>query len=262
LNKQTLSAAVPRTATARLAPSINAVPRRAQQTQQQERVKARDAKLGDVRPKTNHQATKEERNHMQVSHDEAKKRFSLRCSSSHPVVAVVDYEIISPGVWDLKFTQVAPDFQHHGVADEVILRTMEFAQTNNIKIVSSCSYISETWFARHPEWKRLQVEEKHSQDGSKQGEQSLTYTDRVKKEANNAPDPQFTKLGNADNGQAKETSNKKSSQQSQEKQGQEMKQSEAMSNAKRSEKEPQAQAARELNEAMKSQIERGYRGYA
>jgi predicted GNAT family acetyltransferase len=195
-----------------------------------------------VRPKTNHQATKEERNRMNVSHDEAKKRFSLRCNPTHPVVAVVDYEIISPGVWDLKFTHVAPEFQHHGVADEVILRTMEFVEANNIKVVPSCSYISETWFARHPEWKKLQAEEKKMQEGSKKSEQSLKYTDRVKKEENNAPDPQFTaKQGNSD--KASEDSNEKSSQQSQEKQGQEMKPGSKSSAEKRSEKESQTQAA-------------------
>lgn len=105
------------------------LPRRSvQQAQQKERVV--DTKIGEVKPKSSHQANREDRQRMHCTHDEAKKRISLRCNPQHPVVAVIDYEIVRPGVWDLKYTQVSPEFQHHSVADEIVARTMAFAEAN------------------------------------------------------------------------------------------------------------------------------------
>lgn len=218
-----------------------------------------DAKLGEVVPKSHHQATTEERLRMSCSHDEAKHRFSLRCDAAHPVVAVLDYDVVKPGFWDLKYTQVSPEFQHHGVADEIVIRALEFAKANNIKVTCSCSYISDTFMARHPEWSDIRA------DGEKEGGKAVTsrkaperlqYDERMKKE-NNAADPKFTKTkqetrksGNA------EESRSASSQTVAEN----AKSSESMDKAK-AEEQP-ATAARELNEAMKKNNERGFRGYA
>lgn len=111
--------------------SLAVTPRRGLQAQaQQQKPQVKDAKIGEVRPKSNHQANAEDRRRMHCTHDEARRRISLRCDPQHPIVAVVDYEIVRPGVWDLKFTQVAPEFQHHSVADEVVARTLAFAEAN------------------------------------------------------------------------------------------------------------------------------------
>jgi len=222
---------------------INTVPRRAQQTQQtQEQGRVKEGKVGEVIPKTQHQATKEERLRMSCSHDEKKCRFSLRCDAAHPVVAVVDYEVLRPGVWDLKYTQVSPEFQHHGVADEVVIRALEFAQANDIKVITSCSYIGDTFMARHPEWQKLRAD---SEDSKQQNEQAKTdtknlqYNERVKKD-NGAPDLKFPKQKQGE------------PQQTQQKGGPDMKQEGSKSNAEKLvDTEPSARAARELNEAMK-----------
>lgn len=107
-------------------PQLHLLARRYQHTQQhQDR-----STTHEVIPKSLHQATKEERLRMSVSHDEEARRFSLRCDAAHPVVAIVDYDVISPHLWDLKYTQVSPEYQGHGVADECVNRVMEFAKAN------------------------------------------------------------------------------------------------------------------------------------
>lgn len=219
-----------------------------------------DAKLGEVVPKSHHQATTEERLRMSCSHDETKRRFSLRCDAAHPVVAALDYDVVKPGVWDLKYTQVSPEFQHHGVADEIVIRALEFAKANNIKVTCSCSYISDTFMARHPEWSdiRANAEMEGGKAATSKMAQStperLQYDERMKKE-NNAADPKFTKTkqetrksGNTD----------ESGSASSEKVAENAKSSKSMGKA---EEQPET-AARELNEAMKKNNERGFRGYA
>lgn len=226
------------------------VPRRnVQQAQQKERVV--DPKIGEVKPKSSHQANREDRQRMHCTHDEAKKRISLRCNPQHPVVAVVDYEIVRPGVWDLKYTQVSPEFQHHSVADEIVARTMAFAEANNVKVIPSCSYISETFFARHPEWQRLRADTK-GQEQTAEMKSDLKYSDGMHKEASSAPDPTFTTQRDANAGTDSTHGQQK-----------DMKSSGSKGNAEKLvDREPQAQAARELNEAMKHNNERGYRGYS
>lgn len=245
------------------------VPRRSvQQAQQKERVV--DPKIGEVKPKSSHQANREDRQRMHCTHDEAKKRISLRCNPQHPVVAVVDYEIVRPGVWDLKYTQVSPEFQHHSVADEIVARTMAFAEANkcvapridefackiadprcSVKVIPSCSYISETFFARHPEWQRLRADTK-GQEHAAEMKSDLKYSDGMHKEASSAPDPTFTTQRDANAGTDSTHGQQK-----------DMKSSGSKGNAEKLvDREPQAQAARELNEAMKHNNERGYRGYS
>lgn len=205
-----------------------------------------DAKLGEVVPKSHHQATTEERLRMSCSHDETKHRFSLRCDAAHPVVAVLDYDIVKPGVWDLKYTQVSPEFQHHGVADEIAIRALEFAKANNIKVTCSCSYIADTFMPRHPEWNNIRADGKD--EGGKAGfsrktPERLQYDERMKQE-NNAADPNFTRT-----------------QQETRKSGNGASASSQTKGKAKLEEQP-ATAARELNEAMKKNNERGFRGYA
>lgn len=79
---------------------------------------------------------------MCVSHDEAKRRFNLRPDAAHPVVAYLDYDIVRPGVWDLKYTQVNPEWQDRGLADEIATRVMEFAHDNKCVALHSSIYLS------------------------------------------------------------------------------------------------------------------------
>lgn len=82
------------------------------------------------------------------------------------------------------------------------------------------------------------------------------------KEASNAPDPTFTKQRDAD-ASTDNTRGQRKEKQTNASVGPDMKSSGSKSNAEKLvDKEPQAQAARELNEAMKHNNERGYRGYS
>lgn len=105
---------------------------------------------------------------------------------------------------------------------------------------------------RHPEWQRLRASasEARNEGDQKQQTQQLKYNDRMHKESN-APEPGFTK---SQRGQGEGPKEAKGGV------GPDMK---SKSNAEKLvDKEPQAQAARELNEAMKQSNERGYRGYS
>ena len=54
----------------------------------------KDAKIGEVRPKSSHQASAEDRRRMHCTHDEARRRISLRCDPQHPVVAPDDQHAV------------------------------------------------------------------------------------------------------------------------------------------------------------------------
>jgi len=174
---------------------------------------------------------KDQRVSMSISHDAQKRRISMRIDGAHTEAAFLEYDVIRPGVWDIKRTEVAPMHRGHGVADELVIRALETAQSNNVKVTCSCSYVSDTFMPRHPEWNQIRADlsqsdmqqakqNEQSKANSQRMEEKLKYSDRVKKE------------------------------------------SEMDESADHEAKRPEERAAKELNKAMKQTNERGFRGYS
>ena len=58
---------------------------------------------------------------------------------------------ISGNVMDIYDTFTPPELRGHGIAEQLALAAFEYAKENNLRIIPSCPYISETFLRKHPE---------------------------------------------------------------------------------------------------------------
>lgn len=88
---------------------------------------------------------------LQVEHDTASQRFCVRLEGYE---ACLMYRLIGKGL-DLYHTYVPPVFRGRGVAEQLCRAAFEYAKTQHLTVIPSCSYISDAYLKRHPEYESL-----------------------------------------------------------------------------------------------------------
>lgn len=68
------------------------------------------------------------------------------------LLAEVTFPMDKEGVSDLNHTFVDPSLRGRGIADQLLLQTVELLRRENRKTRLTCSY-AVTWFERHPEYR-------------------------------------------------------------------------------------------------------------
>jgi len=87
----------------------------------------------------------------EITHDQAGSRF---------VVALEGYEAClmyrrKGAELDLYHTYVPEVFRGCGIAEKLCKAGFEYAKTNQLTVIPSCSYISGAYLKRHPEYEPL-----------------------------------------------------------------------------------------------------------
>ncbi len=83
-------------------------------------------------------------------HNEAAKRFELAVEGH---IAFVEYSRTND-ILILAHTEVPAVLEGHGIGKAVVLKTLEFIEQQNWKIVPLCPFVT-SYIARNPEWKRI-----------------------------------------------------------------------------------------------------------
>lgn len=107
----------------------------------------------------------------EFTHDAAHHRFLLSPKGHKGVAALIEYAEARPGVLDLHHTEVPPPLQGKGIAGILTTRVMNHIKENKymarcpsprfltrpprLKMMPSCTYISDTYLPRHPEYNDL-----------------------------------------------------------------------------------------------------------
>ena len=88
---------------------------------------------------------------LEVLHDKAGSRFVVKLQGNE---ACLMYRLTDKEI-DLYHTYVPEVFRGRGVAEQLCKVGFEYAKTNGLRVIPSCSYISEAYLKRHPEYEPL-----------------------------------------------------------------------------------------------------------
>ena len=88
---------------------------------------------------------------LQVHHDESANRF---CVTLQGYEACLMYRR-SGAELDLYHTYVPEVFRGKGIAEKLCKAAFEHAKANGLTVIPSCSYISEAYLKRHPEYEPI-----------------------------------------------------------------------------------------------------------
>lgn len=88
---------------------------------------------------------------LEIVHDEAARRF---CAELEGYEACVMYRRAGSGL-DLYHTYVPEVFRGRGIAEQLCKAAFDYAKTNGLTVIPSCSYISGAYLKRHPEYESL-----------------------------------------------------------------------------------------------------------
>ena len=81
---------------------------------------------------------------MTVTHHPDRSRFE----TDHDEPAYLEYERRGEGTIDLVHTIVPPHLEGKGIASDLVKTAFEYAKSNNVRVVPSCSYVR-SWLSRH-----------------------------------------------------------------------------------------------------------------
>lgn len=88
---------------------------------------------------------------MDVIHDQAGSRFCVKLSGYE---ACLMYNRQGSQL-DLYHTYVPEVFRGRGIAEKLCKAAFEYAKTNQLTVIPSCSYIADAYLKRHPEYESL-----------------------------------------------------------------------------------------------------------
>jgi predicted GNAT family acetyltransferase len=88
---------------------------------------------------------------LKIVHDEAARRF---CAALEGYEACLMYRRAG-NTLDLYHTYVPEVFRGRGIAEQLCKTAFEYAKTNRLTVIPSCSYISGAYLKRHPEYEPL-----------------------------------------------------------------------------------------------------------
>ena len=84
---------------------------------------------------------------MTVQHDVENSRFVVPLEDGD---AELVYDQVGDAAIDLKHTEVPRSAQGQGVADALVRAALEYARSNQLRVIPSCPYVK-AWLNRHPE---------------------------------------------------------------------------------------------------------------
>ena len=87
-----------------------------------------------------------------VQHDLASSRFCVKLEGYE---ACLMYRLTGTAEIDLYHTYVPEVFRGRGVAERLCQAAFEYAKANQLIVRPSCSYISDAYLKRHPEYEPL-----------------------------------------------------------------------------------------------------------
>ncbi|AKD05889.1 N-acetyltransferase domain-containing protein [Pontibacter korlensis] len=86
-----------------------------------------------------------------IIHDEEDLRFYMQIDGDE---AELTYTYPETEVMDFDHTYVPEDSRGQGVADKLVKQGLEYAKSNNYKIIASCPVV-EAYLKRHPEYQEM-----------------------------------------------------------------------------------------------------------
>jgi uncharacterized protein len=89
-------------------------------------------------------------NDFPVTHNSNERRFEMNVKGE---LAVITYRL-SPGVISLDHTGVPVLIEGHGVAAKLTRAALDFARTENLRVVPACSYVA-AFVRKHSEYQDL-----------------------------------------------------------------------------------------------------------
>lgn len=87
----------------------------------------------------------------EVRHDENEKKFFVH-SDGHEAHMTYRYQDDSTVVY--KHTYVPPELRGGGLAGKIVRTALEWARTENLKVVPTCSFV-EGFVRKHPEYQDI-----------------------------------------------------------------------------------------------------------
>jgi len=88
-----------------------------------------------------------------VKHDLIDQKFYTIIEGKEAYLRYLTYD---KAVMNMIKTYVPPELRGRRIADAVVLKAMEYARDNNLKIIPTCSFI-QTFLIRHNEFKELVI---------------------------------------------------------------------------------------------------------
>ena len=88
---------------------------------------------------------------LEVQHDRSGSRF---CAKLDGYEACLMYRLTGKTL-DLYHTYVPEVFRGRGIAEKLCKAAFEYAKASGLTVIPSCSYISEAYLKRHPEYMPL-----------------------------------------------------------------------------------------------------------
>jgi predicted GNAT family acetyltransferase len=89
-------------------------------------------------------------NDFPVTHNSDERRFEMNVKGE---LAVITYRL-SPGVISLDHTGVPVPIEGHGVAAKLTRAALDFARSENLRVVPACSYVA-AFVRKHSEYQDL-----------------------------------------------------------------------------------------------------------
>ena len=84
---------------------------------------------------------------VRVRHLPDRRRFTADVAAEGD--AVLAYEEVGGGTFDLQHTVVPPEARGRGVAAALVRAAVDHARAHDLKLVATCPYVA-TWLERHP----------------------------------------------------------------------------------------------------------------
>lgn len=88
---------------------------------------------------------------LQIEHEATRQRFVARLEERE---AVLQYRHLPEGRVDFRRTFVPPEFRGRGIAGAIVEHGLEWAETEGLRVVPSCSYVA-TYIERNPRFAPL-----------------------------------------------------------------------------------------------------------
>jgi uncharacterized protein len=85
-----------------------------------------------------------------VRDNPARSRFEMDVNGD---VAVANYRL-SPGVIDIRHTEVPDEFSGRGLGTTLIQGTLDIVRARGLKVVPSCAFVA-AFIRKHPEYRDL-----------------------------------------------------------------------------------------------------------